>query len=101
MDASYNLTRSQLSIVFHGGVNRSSSPNGAAFADKIVIQVQSRMLEHNNVTTHAVFWLYYGVEYLSGSVWVVGKSVKADVRHASARLAAKVSLPDGHVPTTA
>lgn len=86
--------RSQASVDF-GNASRSKSGNEASFGDEVVIQVQSRLLDHSNVTDGAQFWLYFGMDYQNESVWVIGKSIKADVQRRSAKLGTKMYLPSG------
>jgi hypothetical protein len=49
--------------------------------------------DHTNVTTGKVFWLYFGMHYSDDSVWVIGKSVKADLQNGPADIGVSLKLP--------
>ena len=51
---------------------------------------------HANVTSGKVFWLYFGMHYLNDAVWVIGKSVKADLQTGPADIGVSLVIPEGH-----
>lgn len=88
-------SRSQSSIDFGNVIwNTGSKKPG----DDLVVQVQARLLDHTSVTSGTVFWLYFGMHYLNDAVWVIGKSVKVDLRSGPADVGVSLKIPDGHKP---
>ncbi|XP_028409705.1 uncharacterized protein LOC114532409 [Dendronephthya gigantea] len=88
-------SQSQASIDF-GNVTRNSGSSKPG--DDLVVQVQARMLEHSSIKTGAVFWLYFGMHYLNDAVWVVGKSVKAELRSGPANVGVSLKIPPSLTP---